>query len=128
MADSDIQVWCLAIDDHYNPIFGEPFPVSVRQDDTIHDLKIKILDTPHSPDFIVYTNTIQIWKCKSLKLSAKDSFGQTTKQVSDLRFSDEEDSPVEYLGAARRMMELQLQDSEILLALIPSSESDKESD
>ncbi|KAH9032113.1 hypothetical protein EDB84DRAFT_1438713 [Lactarius hengduanensis] len=122
MADSDIQVWCLAIDDHYNPIFGEPFPVSVRQDDTIHDLKIKILETPHSADFVVFTNSIQIWKCKSLKLSARDSFGQTTKQVSDLRFSDEEDSPVQHLGAARRMMELQLQDSEILLALVPPSD------
>ncbi|KAH9173925.1 hypothetical protein EDB89DRAFT_2068158 [Lactarius sanguifluus] len=72
---------------------------------------------------IVFTNSIQIWKCKSLKLSAKDSFGQTTKQVSDLRFSDEEGSHVQHLGAAQRMMELQLEDNEILLALVPSSES-----
>ncbi|KAH9060288.1 hypothetical protein EDB87DRAFT_1683853 [Lactarius vividus] len=119
MADPDIQVWCLVIDDHYNLNFGEPFPVSVRQDDTIHKLKIKMKLVAHEPNFPVNANRIQIWKCKSLKLSAKDSFSQTRKQVNGLKFSDEEDSDVQHLGAAQRMMELQLKDSEILLAMIP---------
>ncbi|KAH8986414.1 hypothetical protein EDB86DRAFT_3246109 [Lactarius hatsudake] len=103
-------VWCLAIDNHHNPIFGEPFPVT-----------IKIMETEHSPHLrrVVVTNSLQIWKCKNLKLSAKDSFSQTRKQVGNLRFSDEEDSHVQHLGAAQRIMDLQLEDSEILLALEP---------
>ncbi|KAH9032117.1 hypothetical protein EDB84DRAFT_1561174 [Lactarius hengduanensis] len=123
MANSYIPVWCLAIDNHYNPIFGESFPVTVSHDCTIYDLKIKIMGEEHSPHLrrVVVTNSLQIWKCKSLKLSAKDSFSQTRKQVSNLRFSDEEDSHVQHLGAAQRMMDLQLEDSEILLALDPMS-------
>jgi len=118
---ADIRVWCLVIDRRYNPTFGEPFPVSIRHDDTIHDLKIKISKAPHRPDFIVDTNSIEIWKCKSLKLSAKDSFGQMKKQLGNLAFSDGEDSHVQHLGAAQRVMELQLEDNEILLAVVPGN-------
>ncbi|KAH9173927.1 hypothetical protein EDB89DRAFT_2068160 [Lactarius sanguifluus] len=120
---ADIKIWCLVIDHDHHLTFGEPFPVTVLRDDTIHDLRIKIMGVEHSPNLrrLVVTNSLQIWKCKSLKLSAKDPFSQTRKQVSNLRFSDEEDSHVQHLGAAQKIMELQLEDSEILLARDPMS-------
>ncbi|KAI9451177.1 hypothetical protein BJY52DRAFT_1215176 [Lactarius psammicola] len=118
---ANIQVWCLLIDRHYNPTFGEPFPVSIRHNDTIHELKIKIEEAPHWPKVIIATNKFEIWKCKSLKLSAKDPFSKTEKQLFSLEFDkdEDEDSHVQRVGAAQRVTELKLEDNELLLARVP---------
>lgn len=71
------------------------------------------------PNLQVTTNRIEIWKCKNLKLSAKDSFGLTKKQLRKFKFSDDESSDVQHLGVAQRVRELQLEDNELLLALVP---------
>ena len=64
-----IEVWCLFIDKDHNLTFGEPFPVLIRDDQTTHDLKTKIYETPHSPKSQPHmkfsTNQIEIWKGKS---------------------------------------------------------------
>jgi hypothetical protein len=67
MADN-IQIWCLLIDHDYKttPGLGEPFPVSIRRDGTIHELKIVIYKgrpPAHYPGALA--NSIEIWKCKS---------------------------------------------------------------
>lgn len=61
----DVEIWCLLIDHDHKSTFGEPFPVSISHGDTIHKLKIKIWGAPNSPDLVVTTNSIEIWKCKS---------------------------------------------------------------
>ncbi|KAI9438120.1 hypothetical protein H4582DRAFT_2057604 [Lactarius indigo] len=126
---TDIKLWCLAIDHNHNPNFGEPFPVTVGRDDTIHDLKIKIMGTQHSPDLhrVVVTNSIEIWHCDSSKsdskLSAKEYFHQTERKIRELNFSESDDEPrdVWHLGAAQKVVDLELEDNEILLALVPLS-------
>ncbi|KAH8986416.1 hypothetical protein EDB86DRAFT_2832017 [Lactarius hatsudake] len=129
---ADINFWCLVIDDDHRPTFGEPFPVTVRHDDTIHDLKIKIMGTPHSPDLHRFTtNSIEIWMYFSpeslagSKLSAKDCFHQTRMKICEVEFSESDDEPrdVWHLGAGRKVIDLELEEDEILLALVPSSKS-----
>src|ERR1700761_507009 len=122
-----IKVWCLLIDHNHEPTFGEPFPVSMYSEDTTHDLKMKISKgqgrgTQSSPEwpFVQFaTNKIKIWKCKVLKLSAKDPFGLTTNRLHNFKFSDDEDSDVQHLGVAQRMRELGIEDNELLLAMVP---------
>ena len=125
MANNNLKVWCLLIDNDHKPIFGEPFPMSMRLDDTIHELKKKIghggYGTDKFPD--VSPNELEIWKCKafSRKLSANDSFGRTKKYLGDFRFSDDEHdySDVEHLGVTRLLVELPLEPGELLLVLMP---------
>ncbi|KAH9060291.1 hypothetical protein EDB87DRAFT_1577040 [Lactarius vividus] len=129
---ADIKIWCLVIDHEHNPTFGEPFPVTVHYDDTIHDLKIKIMGTQHSPDLhrvVVSTNSIEIWKGGGLKststFSARNCLHQTGMQICELDFSESDDGPrdVWHLGAGQKLVDLELEDNEILLALVPLSES-----
>ncbi|KAH9173923.1 hypothetical protein EDB89DRAFT_2228399 [Lactarius sanguifluus] len=128
---ADIKFWCLFIDHDHDPTFGEPFPVTVRHDDTIHDLKIKIMGTPYySPNLHRFTtaNCIEIWKYSpesDSKLSAKDCFHQTGRTICEVEFSESDEEPrdVWHLGAARKVVDLDLEEDEILLALVPSSES-----
>ncbi|KAI9451174.1 hypothetical protein BJY52DRAFT_1191179 [Lactarius psammicola] len=115
---ADINVWCLFIDHDHKPIFGEPFPVSIRHDDTIHELKIRIMSGCSRKARFAFTvpSEIGIWQCK--RLSAKYPLNLTKKLLSDLKFSDDEDSDVQQLGVAQKVIELRLEDDEILLALV----------
>jgi len=54
-----------------------------------------------------------------LKLSAKDSFYLIEAQLRNFKFSNGKDSDVQHLGAALGVTELELGDSELLLALVP---------
>ena len=118
-----IEVWCLLIDSDHNPTFGEPFPVLIRDDQTTHDLKIKICGTPNSPKSQPHmkfsTNQIEIWKGKSLKLSANDSFSRTKQLLRNVHFFDSQNSVVQHVGVAQKMKNLALKDGELLLALVP---------
>ena len=129
MANNNLKVWCLLISlaDH-KPTFGEPFPVSIRPTDTVHDLKKKITEGPgydsnKFPD--ISPNELEIWmrKCKSnsRKLSANDSFTRTKQYLGDFRFFDNEFrySDVEHLSVARLLVELPLEPCELLLVLVP---------
>lgn len=102
------KVWCLLIDHTHNPSFGEPFPVYIHRDDTVHELKLKVMIESFNLNRIelvrIPSNEIEIWRCKSLKLSAKDSFGRTKKQLSDFKFSDDEDSDVLHVGVAAQVI------------------------
>ncbi|KAH9077535.1 hypothetical protein EDB83DRAFT_2514242 [Lactarius deliciosus] len=126
---ADINFWCLVIDYDHLPTFGEPFPVTVRHDDTVHDLKIKIMGTPHSPNLHRFTtNSIEIWMYSSLesgsKLSSKDCFHQTGVKICEVDFSESDDGSeprdVWHLGVGRKVIDLELEEDEILLALVPS--------
>jgi len=91
---------------------------------TVHEIKIEISRGPSvhkesRPDVQVTTNRIQIWRGKNVKLFAKDSFYLIQEQLSNFKFSNGEDSDVQHLGAAQGVRELELEDSELLLALIP---------
>ena len=118
------EVWCLLIDRNHRATFGEPFPVYIRGDQTTHDLKIRISTQPGSPetrvDLPVSTNQIEIWKCKSLKLSSRDSFGRTKQQLRSFKFSEDDNSDAQHIGVSQKMRELALQDNELLLVLVPS--------
>ena len=120
---AETEVWCLLIDHNHKPTFGEPFPLFIRPDGRIHELKIKIRSIPSAyearPNLQVSTNRIEIWRCKNMKLSAKDSFGLTKKKLRKFKFSEDESSDVQHLGVAQRIKELQLGDDELLLALVP---------
>jgi hypothetical protein len=122
-----IKVWCLLIDHQYKPTFGEPFPVTINKlSGTTHEVKINICVPPKStserrPHLKVATNKVEIWKCKDLKLSAKDSFGQIQMQLDKFRFSYDELSDAQHLGVAQMIRELELEDCELLLARIPQS-------
>ncbi len=101
------------------PTFGEPFPEKLHHDDTIHQLKIKIRIGWNKTNLAhLIPNEIEIWRCKTSKLSANDSFDRTKKTLSRLEF-DDEDGDVQHLGVAQRVTELKLQDDELLLALVP---------
>ena len=118
-------VWCLLIDHNCQPTFGEPFPVFIIVGETVHEIKTKIVDHRESrPDIKVSTNKIEIWKCKKFKLSAKDSFSLIKSQLCNLKFSDDEDSDVQHLGAAQRTTEFELEDRELLLVLVPKTVRD----
>ncbi|KAH9173921.1 hypothetical protein EDB89DRAFT_1904871 [Lactarius sanguifluus] len=117
---AEINVWCLVIDRDHKPTFGEPFPVVVDQNSTIHELKIGIV--PRNPRFFtILPSDIGIWRCKGL--SAKYPLNRMKKLLSDFKFSDDEpeDSDVQQLGVAQKVMELNLDSDsdEILLALLP---------
>ncbi|KAI9438122.1 hypothetical protein H4582DRAFT_2057606 [Lactarius indigo] len=111
---AEINVWCLVIDRDHKPALWEPFPVAIHQDNTIHELKIKIISVWRRRQ-LVYTDPseIGIWQCK--RLSAKIPLNRMKKLLSDLKFSDDEDSDVQQLGVAQKVMELELKDDEILL-------------
>ena len=115
---ANIKVWCLLIDHDLKPTFGEPFPVAIRSADEVHDLKTKIRQVCDKI-YHLAPNEVEIWKCKSIKLSAIDSFGLTKKQLNNFKFSDDENSDVDHLGAAREMIGLGLQYGELLLAVVP---------
>ena len=122
MSRKNTTVWCLLIDHNCKPTFGEPFSVSICTGLTVHDLKIRICqDSRGEPrrDIHVATNRVEIWRCKKLKLFAKDSFHLIKKQLSNLKFSDDEDSDAQHLAAAQSVTELELEHSELLLALVP---------
>ena len=114
-------VWCLLIDRNHRATFGEPFPVYIRGDQTTHDLKIRITTRPGLPetrvDLPVSTNQIEIWKCKSLKLSSRDSFGRTKQKLCSFKFSEDDDSDAQHIGVSQMVRELALQDNELLLVL-----------
>ncbi|KAH9077532.1 hypothetical protein EDB83DRAFT_2514239 [Lactarius deliciosus] len=123
-------VWCLLIDEDHEPDFGEPFPVSIRHDDTIHELKVKIqmMWNRHKLSHIP-PNDLEIWKCKSLELSARDSFDLTKSQLDGLTFFNDEHSDVtanvQHLGVAQRMTEFSnLGDDEIWLVVVPHNDAD----
>ncbi|KAH8984842.1 hypothetical protein EDB92DRAFT_1463746 [Lactarius akahatsu] len=127
---TNLNVWCLLIDEDHEPIFGEPFPVSIRHDDTIHELKVKIqmMWDRHKLSHIP-PNDPEIWKCKSLELSARDSFDLTKSQLDDLKFFFDEDSDVpanvQHLGVAQRMTEFSnRRDDEIWLVVVPQNDAD----
>ena len=116
-----IEGWCFLIDKDHNPIFGEPFPVLIRNDQTTHDLKTKIYEAPFSPksQHLFSPNQIEIWKGKSLKLSTNDSFSRTKQLLHNTLFFEGESSVVQHLGVAQKMKSLPLKDGELLLALVP---------
>jgi hypothetical protein len=117
---ADLTVWCLLLDYNYKPNLGEPFPVSLSSDHTVHDLKIRLNQYPLlRSDMKASTNSIEIWRCKKLKLFAKDSFSLIKSQLHDIGFRSSEDSHVQHLGTAQRVTELELEDSKLLLAMIP---------
>ena len=111
--------WCLLIDHNCKPTFGEPFPVNMYPGQTVHEIKKKIRAVDELPDIKVATNKIEVWRCKKLKLFANASFSLIKNQLCNLKFSDDEDSDVQHLGAAQMMMELELESREILLVLVP---------
>ena len=110
-------VWCLLIDHDHKPTFGEPFPVSIRLVDTIHELKIRICAEQRSFTTQTVPNCMEIWKFKSSSLSAKESFDET--EVKILRISSTWSNQVQHLGVALKVKELELRINEILLAVIP---------
>ncbi|KAI9452071.1 hypothetical protein BJY52DRAFT_1190584 [Lactarius psammicola] len=115
----DTQVWCLLIDHDHMPTFGEPFPEELHHDDTTHRLKVKIKNGLNRINLAhLLPNEIEIWRCKSSKLSVHDSFDRTKKLLSMVEF-DDDDGDVQHLGVAQRVMGLKLRDDELLLALIP---------
>ncbi|KAH9060290.1 hypothetical protein EDB87DRAFT_1577039 [Lactarius vividus] len=123
-------VWCLLIDECHEPNFGEPFPVSIRHDDTIHELKVKIqmMWNRHKLSHVP-PNHLEIWKCESLELSARDSFDLTKKKLDDLKFYDDYNDDtdvtvnVQHLGVAQRMSEFSnLRDDEIWLVVVPQND------
>ncbi|KAH9032116.1 hypothetical protein EDB84DRAFT_1578651 [Lactarius hengduanensis] len=128
---TNLNVWCLLIDENHEPIFGEPFPVSIRHDDMIHELKVKIqMMWNRSKLSHIPPNDLEIWKCKSLELSARDSFDLTKNQLDGLKFFDDEDSDVtaniqvQHLGVAQRMTEFSRDDDEIWLVVVPQNDAD----
>jgi len=99
--------------------------VDTRSDATIHNLKAKICQKPDEysaverPELKVTINRLEIWRCKKLKLYAKDSFYLSKKQLRNFKFSIDEDSDVQHLGPAQVVKELELEDGELLLARVP---------
>ncbi|KAI9451176.1 hypothetical protein BJY52DRAFT_1191181 [Lactarius psammicola] len=115
-----INIWCLLIDRDHNPSFGEPFPQALYDDDVIHHLKGRLKSGENERDFRYQpANRIEIWKCKTLKLSPKDSLNRLKELLSNIKFSDDEDSDVEHLVAGQSVMELGIKDDELLLVLVP---------
>ena len=116
------KVWCLLIDHDHKATFGEPFPVPICPDDTIHELKKK---TKAGYDKLpnISPNELEIWKCKGFtrRLSANYSFGRTKRYLGDFRFSDDEHkySDVQHLGVTQLLVELSLESGELLLVLVP---------
>ncbi|KAH8986418.1 hypothetical protein EDB86DRAFT_2832709 [Lactarius hatsudake] len=86
---AESNVWCLVIDSDHKPTFGEPFPVVVDQNSTIHELKSSIVPRNHPT-------------------------GSDFKFSDD----EPEDSDVQQLGVAQKVKELSLNKDEILLALL----------
>ncbi|KAF8261044.1 hypothetical protein EI94DRAFT_1789661 [Lactarius quietus] len=120
-----ITVWCLLLDNNFKPSFGEPFPVTIDYDGSIHGVKIMISGTaepPRSrPHLDVFANKIEIWKCKRLKLYANAAFGQIKIHLATFRFSYDEtqNRDAQHLGVAQKIRELELANYELLLARMP---------
>jgi len=115
------KVWCLLIDHELKPSFGEPLFEWLGPDGTIHDLKMEIRRGASSDDlFPIIANRLQIWKCKSLKLSANDPFRRTKKLLNKLKFSYDENSDVQHLAPAQIVKDLGLEGDEVLLVVVPN--------
>ena len=112
--------WFLLIDHNYKPNFGDPFSEWVPENCSVHDLKMKLKDGDNKSDFShCPANRLRIWKCKTLKLSHKDPLYRLNELLSNIRFSDGEDSDVQLLAAGQTMEELGLKDDELLLVVAP---------
>jgi hypothetical protein len=122
-----ITVWCVLLDNNFKPSFGEPFPVTIGYDGTTHEVKIRISGPPEPPQsrphLNVVANKIEIWKCKSLKLSAKAAFGQIKMHLHNFHFSYDEtqNHDAQHVGVAQMIRELELENYELLLARMPQS-------
>ncbi len=102
------------------PTFGEPLFECLDPKDTIHDLKMEIKKGASMSNLTGITaNRLQIWKCKSLKLSANDSFNRTKKLLKSIKFSHDENSDVQHLAPAQIVRDLGLAADELLLVLVP---------
>lgn len=104
-----------------------PLPVSIRPDDTIHELKKRIQAGPgprYDKFLNISPNELEIWKCKlkgsSRKLSANHSFGQTKRYLGDFTFSGDEQgySDAQHLGVTQLLAELSLESGELLFVLV----------
>ena len=91
--------------------------MSIRLVDTIHELKIKICAEKRSFTTHTVPNCMEIWKFRSLYLSAEESFNETEGKI--LRISSTWSNQVQHLGVALKVNELGLRINEILLAVIP---------
>jgi hypothetical protein len=119
---SSNKVWCLLIDHDHKPAFGEPFPVSISPDDTVHDLKKKIkAGYDKLPN--ISPNELEVWKGKGFprSLSAKYSFGLTKKSLGNFAFCEDGHgySDVQHLVVTQLLVELSLESGELLLVLVP---------
>ncbi|KAN0139386.1 hypothetical protein V8E53_002887 [Lactarius tabidus] len=117
---SSNKVWCLLIDHDHKPAFGEPFPVSISPDDTVHDLKKKIkAGYDKLPN--ISPNELEVWKGKGFprSLSAKCSFGLTKKSLGNFAFCEDGHgySDVQHLVVTQLLVELSLESGELLLVL-----------
>jgi len=121
-------IWCLLIDKEHKPSFGAPFNQYVTNDSsTIHDLKRNLKGGDNKNDFQYGpANRIDVWRCKSVKLSPKDSLTRLKSLLSDVNFSDDseassEERPgdVQHLTAGQTFSEIGLEDDELLVVMVP---------
>ena len=114
-------VWCLLIDRDHEPSFGEPIFEWAMHTDSIHQLKLKLKMGDNNGDFDSDSpaNRIEIWKCKTLKLSHKDTLTRLKGPLSKIKFSEDEDGDVQLLAAGQSMRELGLEADELLLVVVP---------
>ena len=113
-------IWCLLIDRDHKPTFGDPIPEWVSDTDSIHQLKLRLKQGNNKEDFYgPPANRIQIWRCKSPKLSPKVSLNHLKEIISNIKFSDGDDSDVQLLSAGQSVAELGLKDDELLLVAVP---------
>ncbi|KAH9060286.1 hypothetical protein EDB87DRAFT_1728586, partial [Lactarius vividus] len=114
------KVWCLLIDHELKPTIGEPLSEWSESNGTIHDLEVTIKQGTGSRDLLRITaNRMQIWKCKSLRLSANDPFRRTRKLLQNIKFSYDENNDVQHLAPAQIVKDLEPADDELLLVVVP---------
>ena len=113
-------IWCVLIDHDHKPTFGDLISEWVSDGDSIHQLKLKLKKGNNEEDFYgPPANRIQIRRCKSPKLSLKVSLNHLKEILSNIKFSDGDDSDVQLLSAGQRYAELGLKDDELLLVAVP---------
>jgi hypothetical protein len=115
-----IQVWFLLIDHDHKPSFGDPISELAYDEETIHKLKLRLKEGNNKIDFCGGpANRIEIWKCTTLKLSHKDTLNRLKQLLSNITFSDGEDSDIQLLAAGQSVTEVGLKHGELLLAVVP---------
>jgi hypothetical protein len=114
-APPEIDVWFIFFDDHDKPLLRRYLEI-LHPHDTVMHLMRKIRAGDYMPTADATIGNMEVWKFRSLTLDPRDD--KMDELLSNLKFTDNENSDVELVKEQKMMEELRLKKFEPLLVRV----------